>query len=61
MRLASPDAHNKGLGRERQTIVKLTVKDVKGRVIADCGHFLPEEQPGAVVRHLHALWAIASR
>jgi haloacetate dehalogenase len=29
-------------------------QDVRGAEIADCGHFLPEEQPDAVVAHLRA-------
>jgi pimeloyl-ACP methyl ester carboxylesterase len=30
-------------------------KDATGETIADCGHFLPQEDPEAVVRHVQAL------
>ena len=45
----------KGLGDKVLTMVKLVTKEVTGETVADCGHFLPEEQPDAVVRHLQAL------
>jgi pimeloyl-ACP methyl ester carboxylesterase len=47
----------KGLGEKVQTMVKLVAKDVEGDLIADCGHFLPEERPEEVVRHVLALSA----
>jgi pimeloyl-ACP methyl ester carboxylesterase len=49
----------KGLGERVLTMVKLVAKDVEGEVIADCGHFLPEERPEVVVRHIQALSARA--
>ena len=45
----------KGLGDKVLAMVKMVAKDVAGETIADCGHFLPEERPEAVVRHLQAL------
>ncbi len=47
----------KGLGEKVQTMVKLVAKDVEGALITDCGHFLPEECPEEVVRHVLALSA----
>ena len=44
-----------GLGDKVLTMVKLVAKDATGETIADCGHFLPEERPEAVVRHLQTL------
>jgi pimeloyl-ACP methyl ester carboxylesterase len=38
-------------------VVRLVAIDVEGGVIADCGHFLPEERPDEVVRHIEALSA----
>ena len=47
----------KGLGDKVLTMVKLVAKDASGETIADCGHFLPEEHPEAVLRHVQALRA----
>jgi pimeloyl-ACP methyl ester carboxylesterase len=47
----------KGLGANVESMVKLVAKNVKGEVIANCGHFLPEEFPEVVVRHILALAA----
>lgn len=47
----------KGLGDKVLMMVKLVAKDVEGETVADCGHFLPEEHPGVVVRHVQALSA----
>ena len=33
-------------------------EDVRGGVIAFCGHFLPEEQPEAVARELAAFFSL---
>jgi pimeloyl-ACP methyl ester carboxylesterase len=45
----------KGLGDKVLIMVKLVAKDATGETINDCGHFLPEEHPEAVVRHVQAL------
>jgi pimeloyl-ACP methyl ester carboxylesterase len=45
----------KGLGAKVQEMVKAVAADVEGSVIPDCGHFIPEEAPGEVVRSIHAL------
>ena len=47
----------KGLGDKVLTMVKLVAKDAAGETLANCGHFLPEEQPEAVLRHVQALRA----
>ena len=44
----------KGLGEKVLAMVKLVAKEVEGETIPDCGHFLPEEYPEVVVRHLRA-------
>ena len=51
----------KGLGDKVLTMVKLVAKDATGETIADCGHFLPEEHPEAVVRHVQALHERAAK
>lgn len=51
----------KALGDKVLEMVKLVAGDVEGEVIADCGHFLPEEHPEEIVRHLQALRAKASK
>ncbi len=45
----------KSLGAKVLEMVKLVAEDVEGGVIADCGHFVPEERPDAIVSHLRAL------
>ena len=47
----------KGLGDKVLMMANLVAKDVEGEVIPDCGHFLPEERPEEVVRHIEALKA----
>ena len=51
----------KGLGEKLPAAVMLVADDVEGEVVADCGHFLPEERPEVVVRHVQALTARAAR
>jgi pimeloyl-ACP methyl ester carboxylesterase len=36
-------------------MVKMVAEDVEGQVIADCGHFVPEERPEEIVRHVLAM------
>ncbi len=50
----------KGLGNKVLSAVKLVAEDVEGGVVPDCGHFLPEECPDEVVRHIKALEAKAA-
>ena len=45
----------KGLGAKVLEMVKLVAEDVEGGVIADCGHFVPEERPDVIVSHLRTL------
>jgi pimeloyl-ACP methyl ester carboxylesterase len=45
----------KGLGDHVLAMVKLVAENVEGRVIADCGHFVPEERPEEIVRHVLAM------
>ena len=45
----------KGLGAKVLEMVKLVAEDVEGGVVADCGHFVPEERPDVIVSHLRAL------
>jgi pimeloyl-ACP methyl ester carboxylesterase len=45
----------KGLGAHVLAMVKTVAENVEGRVIADCGHFVPEEHPEEIVRHVLAM------
>jgi pimeloyl-ACP methyl ester carboxylesterase len=36
-------------------MVKMVAENVEGGVIADCGHFVPEERPEEIVRHILAM------
>jgi len=36
------------------TPLRAIATDVRGGIVANCGHFLPEEQPDAVVKELDA-------
>ena len=45
----------KGLGAKVQEMVKEVAADVEGSVLPNCGHFIPEEAPDAVVRSIQAL------
>jgi pimeloyl-ACP methyl ester carboxylesterase len=45
----------KGLGDRVLAMVKMVAENVDGRVIADCGHFVPEERPEEIVRHVLAM------
>lgn len=47
----------KGLGAHVHEMVKLVADPVDGGIVADCGHFLPEEQPDEVVRQVLAMMA----
>ena len=45
----------KGLGDHVLAMVKMVAENVEGRVIADCGHFVPGERPEEIVRHVLAM------
>jgi pimeloyl-ACP methyl ester carboxylesterase len=45
----------KGLADHVLAMVKMVGENVEGRVIAACGHFVPEERPEEVVRHVLAM------
>jgi pimeloyl-ACP methyl ester carboxylesterase len=45
----------KGLGDLVLPMVKMVAENVEGGVIADCGHFVPEERPEEIVRHIVAM------
>lgn len=45
----------KGLGDHVIAMVKMVAENVEGEVIPDCGHFVPEERPEEIVRHILAL------
>ena len=46
---------DKSLGANVEKMLKLVAKNVEGEVVSNCGHFLPEEYPEVVVRHILAL------
>jgi pimeloyl-ACP methyl ester carboxylesterase len=46
---------DKSLGANVEKMLKLVAKNVEGEVVSNCGHFLPEEYPAVVVRHLLAM------
>jgi pimeloyl-ACP methyl ester carboxylesterase len=45
-------ASEKGLGARMREMVELVAETVDSGVITDCGHFVPEERPDEVVRHV---------
>ncbi len=47
----------KGLGGQVGRMVKQVAEDVTSETLADCGHFVPEECPDAVIRHIRSLAA----
>ena len=46
---------DKSLGANVEKMLKLVAKNVEGEVVSNCGHFLPEEFPEVVVRHILAM------
>ena len=46
---------DKSLGANVKKMLKLVAKNVEGEVVSNCGHFLPEEFPEVVVRHIFAM------
>ncbi len=47
----------KGLGNKVETMVRQVAENVLAETLSDSGHFVPEECPDAVVRHVFALAA----
>lgn len=47
----------KGLGDKVGQTVKMIAQNVVAETVADCGHFVPEECPEVVIRHVLALAA----
>jgi pimeloyl-ACP methyl ester carboxylesterase len=45
----------KGLGAKVKQMVELVAQHVEGGAVPDCGHFLPEECPNEVVKHVLSL------
>jgi len=50
--LAIGGAKARGRGREPEESLKRVALDVEGDVVADCGHFVPEEQPEYLAKKL---------
>ena len=46
---------DKSLGANVEKMLKLVAKNVEGELVSNCGHFLPEEFPEVVVRHILAM------
>jgi pimeloyl-ACP methyl ester carboxylesterase len=42
-------------GVQIQKMIKMVAQNVEGGSIADCGHFVPEERPDEIVRHILAM------
>lgn len=47
----------KGLGDKVGQMVACVAENVSAETLADCGHFVPEERPDAVIRHLGSVSA----
>jgi pimeloyl-ACP methyl ester carboxylesterase len=45
----------KAQGGQIQKMVEMVAENVDGASIADCGHFVPEERPDEIVRHVLAM------
>ena len=45
-------AEARGRGTEPAESLKIVADNVTGAVIADCGHFIPEEKPAELAKHL---------
>ena len=44
-------------GDKTRALLTTVAENVQGGVLANCGHFIPEEQPEELVRLLSAFWA----
>ena len=47
----------KGMGSKVGDAVSLVAENVETELLSDCGHFVPEECPDAVIRHVSAMAA----
>ena len=47
----------KSLGPHVGEMLKMVARQVESEVLSDCGHFVPEERPDAVIRHVLAMAA----
>lgn len=45
----------RGLGAKVREMVEMVAEHVEGVVVADCGHFIPEERPDEIVRQIQIL------
>jgi pimeloyl-ACP methyl ester carboxylesterase len=52
---------DKSLGDKVQQMVAMVAGSVEGHTLADCGHFIPEEQPEQVVTYIKRLAEKAAR
>ena len=48
--------HGRGRGREPEQSLNRVAVDVRGEVIAECGHFIPEEAPCLLANRLLAFF-----
>lgn len=48
--------HGRGRGSEPEQSLKRVAVDVRGEVVAECGHFIPEEAPGLLASRLLAFF-----
>ncbi len=46
---------DKSLGSNVQAMIEMVAEDVTGGVVANCGHFLPEEAPEQLLKHFEEL------
>jgi pimeloyl-ACP methyl ester carboxylesterase len=49
-----------GLGEKVGEMVKLVAARVEAHTLSDSGHFVPEEQPDVIVKHILAMVARSS-
>jgi pimeloyl-ACP methyl ester carboxylesterase len=52
---------DKSLGDKVQQMVAMVADSVEGHTLADCGHFIPEEQPEEVITYIRRLAEKAAR
>lgn len=57
--LAMGGAKGRGRGREPEESLRRVALDVRGDVVPDCGHWIPEEQPDYLAKRLLAFFAEA--